>query len=240
MFCKYCGSSVAQGAYFCAACGKDLTAASAPPAAALDPGVPPHTSGMALASLIFGLFLFFFPFSIAAIVLGHVSLSQIRKSAGRLKGEGMAIAGLVLGYAGVVFIPVILIIAAIAIPNLMRARIAANEASALHSVQELLGAETAYAHAHPAEGFSCDLPAVVRDGGASPGLSTGHRSGYVFLLQNCSAENPGELVRRFQIVAFPERNGQTGGRTFCSDETGTLHAIGEGSPDSCLESGTNL
>lgn len=238
MFCKYCGSSVAQGAYFCAACGKDLTA-PAPPVP-FDPGVPPQTSGKALGSLIFGLFLFFFPFSIVAIVLGHLSLSQIRKSAGRLKGEGMAIAGLVLGYAGVICIPVILIIAAIAIPNLLRARMAANEASALHAVQELLGAETAYAHAHPAEGYSCDLAAVVRDGGASPALSAGHRNGYVLLLQNCVAEKPGDPAARFQVLAFPERANQTGRRTFCSDETGALHAIEDGSPNSCLESGTTM
>lgn len=48
-----------------------------------------------------------------------------------MKGEGLAIAGLVLGYAWIVSIPVILIIAAIAIPNLLRARMAANESSAV-------------------------------------------------------------------------------------------------------------
>jgi hypothetical protein len=45
--------------------------------------------------------MFAFPLSILAIIFGHLSLSEIRKSAGRLKGEGMAIAGLVLGYVGV-------------------------------------------------------------------------------------------------------------------------------------------
>ena len=77
-------------------------------------GVP--TSGKAIASLICGIFTLFFPASIAAIILGHLSLSAIRKSAGRLGGRGVAIAGLVLGYAGITLIPLILIIAAIAIP----------------------------------------------------------------------------------------------------------------------------
>ena len=51
-----------------------------------------------------------------------MSLSEIRKSAGRIGGQGIAITGLVLGYLGIVIIPFILIVAAIAIPNLLRAR----------------------------------------------------------------------------------------------------------------------
>jgi len=68
---------------------------------------------------VLGICGFLFPFllSIAAIILGHLSLSEIKKSAGRVTGQGLAIAGLVLGYLGIVTIPVILIIAAIAIPN---------------------------------------------------------------------------------------------------------------------------
>ncbi|MGC1167958.1 MAG: DUF4190 domain-containing protein, partial [Candidatus Acidiferrales bacterium] len=72
------------------------------------------TSGKAIASLICGIFTLFLPASIAAIILGHLSLSEIRKSAGRLGGRGVASAGLVLGYAGIALIPFILIIAAIA------------------------------------------------------------------------------------------------------------------------------
>ena len=53
---------------------------------------------------------------IPAIILGHISLSRIKKSMGRLKGEGMALTGLILGY---ISLPSILIIAAIAIPNFL-------------------------------------------------------------------------------------------------------------------------
>jgi len=92
---------------------------------------------MAIASLIFGFFFVFFPLSIPAIVFGHIALSQIKRSAGRLGGRGLAIAGLVMGYLGIAMIPLILIIAAIAIPNLLRARIAANEASAATTVRSI-------------------------------------------------------------------------------------------------------
>ena len=94
---------------------------------------PTETSGKAIGSLICGLLFFFFPVAIVAIILGHISLSEIRRAGGRLTGRGLAIGGLVLGYAGVSFIPV-LIIAAIAIPNLLRAKMAANEASAIGSL----------------------------------------------------------------------------------------------------------
>jgi hypothetical protein len=82
--------------------------------------------------------------SILAILFGHLSVSEIRKSAGRLKGEGIAIAGLILGYVGLAIIPLILIIAAIAIPNIRCARIPANESSAIVSVRQLVAAETNY------------------------------------------------------------------------------------------------
>src|SRR5262245_9826338 len=79
------------------------------------------TDGQAIASLVLGIAALFLCFSvltgIPAIILGHISWSRIRKSMGRLKGEGMAMAGLIMGYLS---IPWILIVAAIAIPNLVR------------------------------------------------------------------------------------------------------------------------
>jgi hypothetical protein len=55
---------------------------------------------MAIASLILGILFVLFPLSIPAVVFGHIALSQIKRSAGRLGGAGLAIAGLVLGYLG--------------------------------------------------------------------------------------------------------------------------------------------
>src|ERR1700693_5931647 len=98
MFCPGCGNDVATGERFCRVCGKEV---SVPVPVASAMGAPPETSGKAIASFILGLFLFAFPMSILAVIFGHLSLSDIRKSAGRLKGEGLAIAGLVMGYLGV-------------------------------------------------------------------------------------------------------------------------------------------
>jgi hypothetical protein len=149
-FCQACGNSIVAGEKFCRVCGRAVSGGSpgVPSAGAVASG-PPETSGKAITSLICSL-LFFIPLAfIAAIVFGHMGLSEIKKSTGRLKGKGLAIAGLVLGYVWVVFISIILIVAAIAIPNSLRARIAANESSAVYGVRRLVNAETTYAFRHP-------------------------------------------------------------------------------------------
>jgi hypothetical protein len=92
MICAQCGQTVSEGATFCPTCGRQ-SATSNTVAAGLPPltptGVPApiraeKTSGFAIASVILGLFFLLFPLSIVAIVFGHISLSQIKKSAGRL------------------------------------------------------------------------------------------------------------------------------------------------------------
>lgn len=89
----------------------------------LQPDPSPHppaaplmqTSNLALASLITGLLAWvLLPIigAIAAIVTGHMAQSEIKKSAGRLTGNGLAIAGLVLGYGQVflIVLPLCLIV----------------------------------------------------------------------------------------------------------------------------------
>ena len=77
------------------------------PATAYAPavGVPPIQStvnGMAVTSLVLGLFgwCFFVP-GILAVIFGNLALGQIATSAGRQKGRGMAIAGIVLGWISI-------------------------------------------------------------------------------------------------------------------------------------------
>ena len=62
------------------------------------PTVQPKTCGFAIAALVLGLVPCTCLPSILAIVFGHIALSKIDKSNGQLKGRGMAMWGLVLGY----------------------------------------------------------------------------------------------------------------------------------------------
>jgi hypothetical protein len=71
--------------------------------------VPQKTNGLSVASLVLGIlsiFLFctYGVVAILAIVFGHVSLSQIKRSHGAQSGRGMAIAGLVCGYIGLALV----------------------------------------------------------------------------------------------------------------------------------------
>jgi type IV pilus assembly protein PilA len=226
---------------FCRVCGKEVPASAAMPAMAMPvAGAPAETSGKAIASLIFGLFLFAFPMSILAIIFGHLSLSDIKKSAGRLKGQGMAIAGLVLGYLGVAAIPIILIMAAILIPNLLRARMMANESSARAGVRTIFTAEVSYSTSHPNTGYTCLLSDLSGDGLIDAGLASGQKSGYVFELQGCGPAADGGASANFHIVAYPQTRNATGRRAFCADDSGIIKSDANGSPQDCVEKGSAL
>lgn len=202
----------------------------------------PRTSGMAIGSLICGIFGIFFPAAIGAIIMGHLSRSEIRKSAGRIKGAGMALAGLILGYMFISVIP-LLIIAAIAIPNLLRARIAANEASAVGSVRTVVKAQFSYADTYQNAGFACSLAELGGQGGSQEhaglidqGLASGEKNGYLFEVSGCEDQTP---HKKFTIVAYPRSSGQSGQRTFCADETGVIRYL-RGDPGTCIEEGAPL
>src|SRR5436853_3645304 len=59
-----------------------------------------------------------------------------------------------------ILVPIILFIAAIAIPNLLRARISANESSAASAIRSINTAEVSYTTSYPTQGFSLSLPAL--------------------------------------------------------------------------------
>jgi type IV pilus assembly protein PilA len=204
-----------------------------------------------VGSLITGLLgLLVFPASIAAVVLGHMSRSEIRKSAGRLKGSGMALAGLILGYSGLSLIPIaiILIIAAIAIPNLLRARIAANEAAAASVIRTINGAELSYRHSFPSVGYTCSLASLGGDEHSPTSaehahfvdgvIAAGRKNGYRFEIQNCTASDG--VTQTYQVVAYPEAHNKTGVRAFCSDQSAAIRVDPKGSTDDCLASGSVL
>jgi hypothetical protein len=77
---------------------------------------PTSTNGLAIASMVLGIVWVLGLGSVLAVIFGFVSRKQIRESGGRQTGDGMAIAGLVLGFIGIAG-AVVWIIAAVAISN---------------------------------------------------------------------------------------------------------------------------
>jgi len=175
--------------------------------------------------------------AVPAIILGHLALSDIKKKAGQLKGNGLAIAGMVMGYAQVVFFPFLLIIAAIAIPNLLRARMAANEASAVGSLRTYNTAMVTYAAQCQNIGFpasvqklgpgkgDCEGANLVGPQLAAPGAG---KSGYTFFYSPGPADNLGR-VASYTITADPITDNTTGIRHFFSDESGVIR-VSRGEP----------
>lgn len=78
----------------------------------------PKTESLSIWSLVLGIFSWFclsILAGIPAIVCGHISLGRIAKNP-LLRGKGMSIAGLILGYTSVLVIPVVAVLAALALP----------------------------------------------------------------------------------------------------------------------------
>lgn len=131
-----------------------------------------------------------------------------------------------------IVVSIILILAAIAIPNLLRSRSAANEASAVGSISTINTAQVAYASNYPECGFAENLtalggtassPASTAAGLIDASLARGSKSGYTFAAPGgpggCGAgNNPRET---YTVTAQPQ-SAQTGGRYFFSDESGII------------------
>lgn len=122
MFCSSCGSSLVPGAMHCGNCGS-ATSAATPVIAGNDmsggygqslptpqndfqqnPGYqyPPQpqygktTSGKAIASLVLSLL----GLSLLGVIFGHLARGEIKRSQGQIDGDGMALAGLIIGWIG--------------------------------------------------------------------------------------------------------------------------------------------
>jgi type IV pilus assembly protein PilA len=237
--CPYCAKAIEDHVQVCPFCNSNLTM----PAAWQNFQSTPlpgrtETSGKAIASLVCGILFFFLPSAIVAVIMGHLSLSEIKRGAGRLSGRGMAIVGLVLGYLGLSVIP-ILIIAAIAIPNLLRARIAANEASAVGSLRSYQYALGEYAAKCPQIGFPHSLGSLGPGRGDckgadlldhSLGTDKPTKSGYVFSYRPGPEQSRGQVVS-FTLEANPLVQGTSGMRYFFLDQTGIIHMSSDGPAD---------
>jgi type IV pilus assembly protein PilA len=128
-----------------------------------------------------------------------------------------------------IVVAIILIIAAIAIPNLMRARMSANESSAAGSIRTVNTGEVSYAATYPSIGFT----ALSTLGGSSPCtpstttgcfidnvLAAGSKEGYTFAVTAGTSVNGVNMT--YTSVASPASLNKTGTRAFCSDQTGVI------------------
>ena len=141
-----------------------------------------------------------------------------------------------------IVVAIILIIAAIAIPNLLKARISANESSAVASVRTLNTANVQYSAQCPTNGFSAALTNIGPRAGdcAAAGifdavLVTGVKSGYNITDVGGSPING--VTTTYLVTATPLTVGTTGQRMFCSIQDNVIHYNGTGAGCSALAVG---
>jgi type IV pilus assembly protein PilA len=126
-----------------------------------------------------------------------------------------------------IVVAIILIIAAIAIPNLLRAKMAANEASAVGSLRTVNTSCVAYSTSYGTFPSALSNLGPIASGGTASStsadlidsvLSAGTKSGYTFTY---TAANSNQT---YTLTATPISAGQTGQRMFFTDQSGVIRA----------------
>jgi len=156
MYCPRCGKENPDNAQVCSNCNSLL-----PAMFAVVPAGVAKTSGLAIASFVLGILSFctFFITAIPAIILGIVGLVKIGKSGGKLKGNGFAIAGIVVPVVASVF--VLPMVVGISLPAFVRARDQAQRMTCGTNMSGLGKAMLIYANDYndkfPTSSKWCDL-----------------------------------------------------------------------------------
>jgi competence protein ComGC len=153
---------------------------------------------------------------IPAVILGHLSWASIRRSKGRLKGEGMAMAGLIMGYLSLFLLVVFLMIGYVAVPNIFRSRISTNEAAAVETLKTIHVAAASYQVEHDA--YPASLQELSSEGLValdSQLTSMGVHSGYQFAYKP-TASQKGYVIHADPVFIH------TGQRHFYMDASGVI------------------
>ncbi|HEX4265045.1 MAG TPA: DUF4190 domain-containing protein [Verrucomicrobiae bacterium] len=132
------------------------------------PSVPPaKNSGLAIWSLVFGILglvlllgCIGILFAIPAVICGHLAYGRIKRSNGTLDGEGIALAGLIIGYISIgLSIFLIPMLAAIAIPNFVKARDTAQKNVCINNLRTIDAAKQQWALENKKTGNDVPTPA---------------------------------------------------------------------------------
>ena len=114
-----------------------------------------------------------------------------------------------------IVVAIIAIIAAIAIPNLLRARIQSNESAAISNLRAINGAEVAYNTAKGTYATLAQLTSADNDPKFLDGDWTGTKQGYNF------ASTDGDTTS-YTATAVPADQGKSGIRGFFTDASGVI------------------
>jgi prepilin-type N-terminal cleavage/methylation domain-containing protein len=133
-----------------------------------------------------------------------------------------------------IVVAIILIITAIAIPNFLRSRIAANQASAIESLRVISTGEVTYATTY-GTGFSTSLAVLAPPASGQPtsataaglvdeALASGYKSGYTFVYTSSQYNAATNTWNGYTLNANPSSYGQTGGVYYYTDQSFVIYA----------------
>lgn len=234
--CAQCGFVGWSDAESCKKCGASISPAAVDmlerpvenfTASYSSYNVRPETdlkTGWAIASLVLGianfvlLGIFLLP-TIVGIVVSAVALNKVKHYPHEYGGKSMATAGLVTNIVSIVVLIPVMLIASIAIPNLLASRRAANEGAALRTLRIVHEAEATY-QATTGRGQYGTLADLQRDSLIPPELASGVKSGYRFNVE--VVKDRGDGSASFTVAAVPTEYGSSGRRSFLIDESGVL------------------
>jgi hypothetical protein len=119
-----------------------------------EPSLPhtpqPKTNTLAVSSLVLGILglvlcVVGIVFAIPGLICGIMGMKRVKNSGGTEKGFGLAVAGTALSGAALVIFPVVGLLAAIAIPNFVKARDASMRAACVSNLRTIDGAKATWA-----------------------------------------------------------------------------------------------
>jgi type II secretory pathway pseudopilin PulG len=236
--CPRCQMVNPPGTAICASCGFAIRGARAA-------GGGGQRKGLAIASVVLGV-LSLFTFAglliggTVGLILGIVALVKANGSPATHGGKGLAIAGIVISVLSFLVIPVIGIIAAIAIPSLLRARTSANESMAIGDIRTVISGEAAYQSSNAGQYDTLEclaapsrcIPNYPANGPTfiDSQLTQAEKTGYRRSFHPGPASDPAgrgtsyspSSITAYAYVAEPIKVGQTGLRAFCGDDTGVV------------------
>jgi prepilin-type N-terminal cleavage/methylation domain-containing protein len=119
-----------------------------------------------------------------------------------------------------IVVAIIGIIAAIAVPNLLQSKAAANEASAISSLRNIVTSQITYSVTTGAGSFAVDLAALADESLIDSVLGSGTKDGYDFTAVGSA--------NTFIVNGNPVTVGSTGHRYFFADESGVIRTSTDG------------
>jgi type IV pilus assembly protein PilA len=231
--CSQCGFVGWEGADCCKKCGAEMTSPVADGAYQTqqtdNPNQPQNVSDsqpklktqLAVASLVVGIVSCFTLGGLlgigasVGIVLSILALVKASRYPEQYGGKGLATGGLVTSILSIAILMPIGIIAAIAIPNLLAARIAANETSSIIFLKKVSAAEATY---QSIKGKYGNLDELASEHLIEPDVTLSEHHGYKFTINGHSEPDS------FEAVGVPVSYRSSGMKSFYIDETGVIRA----------------